>query len=184
MSCLDVPIQTILGTECIGDSLPKINTNFSVLGNAACDLITKVNQLSSVPAVDASVNVFDSPTIDLNWNASTRTLSADASTSVRTIGYDQTWVGFAEYGVSDPAPTRFMNVTYYNTTGRPIQISITVHTTSSQYTKVYINGVYTSSSTFSTPAAVHVPHQEIVPNGASYRIESIAPVLMRWTELR
>ncbi len=28
--------------------------------------------------VDASVNVVDSPTIDLDWNASTRTLSADA----------------------------------------------------------------------------------------------------------
>ena len=47
MSCLDVPIQTILGTECIGDSLPKIMGNFNTLGDATCDLITKVNVLSS-----------------------------------------------------------------------------------------------------------------------------------------
>ena len=47
MACLDVPIQTILGTECIGDSLPKIMGNFNILGDAACDLITKVNTLST-----------------------------------------------------------------------------------------------------------------------------------------
>ena len=47
MACPEVTIQTILGTECIGDSLPKINTNFSTLGDAACDLITDVGALSA-----------------------------------------------------------------------------------------------------------------------------------------
>jgi hypothetical protein len=47
MACSEVPIQTILGTECIGDSLPKIMGNFNTLGDATCDLITDVAALSS-----------------------------------------------------------------------------------------------------------------------------------------
>ena len=70
MSCVD--LQYISSDECIGASLPKINGNFAALSAAVCEL-------SSAPAVDASVNVFDSPTIDLDWNASTRTLSASLS---------------------------------------------------------------------------------------------------------
>jgi hypothetical protein len=68
MSCVQNPIQTILGTECIGDSLPKINSNFSVLGNNVCQLLTAVD----------SFNVVDSPTVDLTFDSYTRTLSAEA----------------------------------------------------------------------------------------------------------
>jgi len=68
MSCLEVPIQTILGTECIGDSLPKINTNFSVLGDAVCDLLT------------TTISAVDSPSVDLTFDSTTRILSADVDT--------------------------------------------------------------------------------------------------------
>ena len=47
MSCSQVTIQPILGSECIGDSLPKINSNFSQLENAACDLYARTASLSS-----------------------------------------------------------------------------------------------------------------------------------------
>ena len=50
--------------ECIGDSLATINSAFQTLSTT----------------VDF-FNVVDSPTIDLNWNASTRTLSAAANSS-------------------------------------------------------------------------------------------------------
>lgn len=60
MACVD--LQLIDGDECIGASLPKINGNFAALSAAVCEL--------------SGFNVVDSPTIDLNWNASTRTLSA------------------------------------------------------------------------------------------------------------
>lgn len=69
MSCVNV--QYIDGDECIGASLPKINGNFAALSAAVCDLS------ANIP--DSSVNVVDSPTIDLDWNASTRTLSASIS---------------------------------------------------------------------------------------------------------
>lgn len=73
MPCPEVPIQQIFGTECIGDSLPKINNNFTAIGDATCGLITKVTNLSANP-----FNIVDSPTVDLSWDASTRTLSANA----------------------------------------------------------------------------------------------------------
>jgi hypothetical protein len=63
MSCVD--LQYISSDECIGASLPKINGNFAALSAAVCDL--------------SGFDAVDSPTIDLNWNASTRTLSANAS---------------------------------------------------------------------------------------------------------
>jgi hypothetical protein len=68
MPCPEVPIQQIFGTECIGDSLPKINTNFSILGDNVCQLLTAVD----------SFNVVDSPTVDLTFDSYTRTLSANA----------------------------------------------------------------------------------------------------------
>lgn len=39
-TCPEVSIETILGSECIGDSLPKINGNFSALQTAVCDLVS------------------------------------------------------------------------------------------------------------------------------------------------
>ena len=60
MPCPEVPIQQIFGTECIGDSLPKINNNFTALGDATCNLITDVNALS------AAINVVDSKILKSN----------------------------------------------------------------------------------------------------------------------
>ena len=54
--------------ECIGDSLATINSAFQSISSA-------VTQVES----NSAFNVVDSPTIDLNWNASTRTLSATTS---------------------------------------------------------------------------------------------------------
>lgn len=56
--------------ECIGDSLATINSAFQSISSA-------VTQVES----NSAFNVVDSPTIDLDWNASTRTLSAAAITS-------------------------------------------------------------------------------------------------------
>lgn len=59
--CTEIPIQTIAGTECIGDSLPKINANFKTLGEKLCVALSEVVSLSSSPAAMVS-----SPTIDIS----------------------------------------------------------------------------------------------------------------------
>jgi len=56
----------------MGNSLSSINGNFATLSSAVCDLSGSVG-----------FGVVDSSTIDLDWNASTRTLSADVSTAVK-----------------------------------------------------------------------------------------------------
>ena len=107
MACSEVPIQTILGTECIGDSLPKINTNFSTLGDAACDLITRVNTLSanvtslSSSAGSAWKNISSAYTainndrIAANTSGGAFTITLPASpafgTNVTFIDHTKTW---------------------------------------------------------------------------------------------
>ena len=43
MACVE--LQQILGTECIGDSLPKITGNFAALSGGLCELTSSYNTL-------------------------------------------------------------------------------------------------------------------------------------------
>lgn len=97
-------VQDIERTECIGNSLTKINSNFLGLETAGCDLENKTEFI-------AGLNVINSSTIDLNWNPSTRTLSADAikspqspvSPSIPSGALAKAWVTFTYRGVQiDP----------------------------------------------------------------------------------
>lgn len=45
MSCVQVPIQSIPGNECVGDSLLKINGNFDSLADTSCFLLSTVDSL-------------------------------------------------------------------------------------------------------------------------------------------
>lgn len=56
---------TIPETDCIGDSLDTINNNFDNLGTAVATVSSTIN----------AFNVIDSPTIDLTFNSTTRSLS-------------------------------------------------------------------------------------------------------------
>ncbi len=58
-----IALTSIDGVDCIGDSRGFINNNIQNLGNAICSV--------------SGFNVQDSNTIDLIWQNSTRTLSAD-----------------------------------------------------------------------------------------------------------
>ena len=81
-----MPIQNILGTECIGDSLTKINSNFT-------DLDTRVTSVSTTqPVFSTFLNAFSSTApsgpLDINIasiNASwtSFTVSASVPTSAR-----------------------------------------------------------------------------------------------------
>lgn len=111
MSCVNV--QYIDGDECIGASLPKINGNFAALSAAVCELS------ANVP--DATINVIDSPTIDLDWNASTRTLSAITTSMVATSSSPmvaKAWVNFNGKA--------FTNTTYPATSSSVIRTSYNV----------------------------------------------------------
>lgn len=49
-----ITVQTILGTECIGDSLPTINNNFSELAKFVASDFTAANIASRAHAVNTT----------------------------------------------------------------------------------------------------------------------------------
>jgi len=71
-----ISLTSIDGVDCIGDSRGYINNNIQNLGTAICTVSGLTN-----------FNVQDSNTIDLTWQSSTRTLSADVKPD--SIRYSQ-----------------------------------------------------------------------------------------------
>lgn len=72
-----VTISPIAATECIGNSLYKINTNFTLLQDGGNDTFTKLLQLSS-QFID-QINTIKSQTVPLSsYNTLVRTLTSFA----------------------------------------------------------------------------------------------------------
>jgi hypothetical protein len=72
-----VTISPILATECIGNSLSKINTNYSLLQDGGNDTFTKLLQLSS-QFID-QINTIRAQTVPISaYNTLVRTLTSFA----------------------------------------------------------------------------------------------------------
>lgn len=71
-------VQTIDRSECIGNSLVKINNNFKALDKEAC-------RLSNIISSTGGLTVADSPTIDLTYSSVTNTLSANITGKVPNV---------------------------------------------------------------------------------------------------
>lgn len=94
-----------------------------------------------------------------------------ALAAMSSVGYGQTW--------QNVLGSRAVNVTYYNTTGRPIIVSISA--AASVNIDVLCNGVavsQTNSSSFQSQ------HTFIAPPGASYIWNSASGTIAKWAELR
>lgn len=94
------------------------------------------------------------------------------------IGWNQVWTVFST--------GRQTGVTYTNSTGKPIQISVSliVNATDAQ-ASLYINGVSTASvacSGFPTGQSTRSQLTAIIPSGSTYLITS--GTVMQWGELR
>ncbi len=76
--------QQIDRTECIGNSLPKINSNFQNLDAVLCETVTKLEDYIQETST-TSLSVVDSPTIDLSYNSKVRVLSANISGKIPNI---------------------------------------------------------------------------------------------------
>ena len=97
-TCPEVSIETILGSECIGDSLPKINGNFSALQTAVCDAITDITALQSAPAAPTTI-ISDTPPVG---TFSPGQMWFDSTSGITSIYYDSQWldVGGGDSGTS------------------------------------------------------------------------------------
>ena len=89
------------------------------------------------------------------------------------LGVGQAW--------QDLTSTRKRGVTYTNTTGRPILISVALSGRSDPSTSIYVNGVRVS---FSTSSGTTVCHSLIIPNNHTYKVGNDGTDIVLWSELR
>lgn len=90
-----------------------------------------------------------------------------ALAALQSLGYGQSWQTFTV------GSTRVLGTTYYNTTGRPINLSVSINSGS---LSLSINGVTVISSAFAISMTI--------PPGASYVVTGSSPVGTVWSELR
>lgn len=104
-------------------------------------------------------------------------VGGQALAALSSLGYGQTW--------QDVTGSRALGVTYYNTTGRPIQISFMCSTTSGGAINLTVNG-QTGTVAYGSPGGSAPTAQPIIPAGASYSLSvgSGAHWLNVWRELR
>jgi hypothetical protein len=105
-------------------------------------------------------------------------MGGQALTAMGSIGYGQTY--------TNVSGSRSFAVTYYNTTGKPLFLSVSIQnlTTALDSLSLYINGIsiqytvgYGASWTYSLTA--------IIPSGSSYSVtDAQAGTIARWYELR
>lgn len=112
-------------------------------------------------------------------NIMSQKATSDAIAGVKTLGDGQKW--------TDVKAQRQSGVTYTNTTGRTIALSVsTIGAQASSYVEIYVDNVLCSQNGFGGNANAdftrHTIGYAIIPTGSSYRV--IASSLALWAELR
>ena len=99
-----------------------------------------------------------------------------ALASLSSLGYGQTW--------QDVTGSRVVGTTYYNTTGRPINVSVLLQAVTTTNATIVVSGitVYGAQGT----SGGYLPASAIVPPGASYSANATSGSagLYSWSELR
>lgn len=134
--------------------------------------------------VQAAVRPSDVPALNntLTSTSTTQALTAaqGRALNMQMLGVGQTW--------QNVTGSRSLGVTYTNTTGRPIMVSVSLPDTGSQNPTVTINvgGVDILVNNYDLgQGSASFSHSFIVPSGASYRISVNISVQVRtWAELR
>lgn len=104
-------------------------------------------------------------------------VGGEAFTALSSIGYGQTWQNLTG--------SRAVGTTYYNTTGRPIQLRLSFSHASSGTELLIVNGVTLALSTATTGGAFSTG-SFVIPPGASYSVTTGAGYssINNWAELR
>jgi hypothetical protein len=98
----------------------------------------------------------------------------EALSAMSSLGYGQTW--------QDLTASRALSTTYYNTTGRPIQVSIYCAASGANILSLTVNSVVIANLVSQTTFASLV--SGIIPPGASYSAAMASSTTLKWNELR
>lgn len=101
-------------------------------------------------------------------------VGGQAFTAMASLGYGQT--------LQDVTASRALGTTYYNTTGKPIFISIDMNQSASNSSTLTINGIAVDYNAYAT-LSVTFGLKGVVPPGGSYSV-STGNSLNKWVELR
>lgn len=162
------------------DETTLISTTAISAGATAANVIYSTGAISNSPFRVVGFCDISEATAG-TWSTAPTTvqgIGGQALAALGSLGYGQTW--------QDLTGSRLLATTYYNTTGKPIQVKVSAQSSSTNYfAQLAVNGVNIVGST-SPVANVIVTVDAIVPPGASY-IATI-PVggasLSKWFELR
>jgi len=113
------------------------------------------------------------------WATSPSTLQGaggNALTSMSSLGYGQTY--------QDVSGSRSDNTTYYNTTGKPIGISVQAGAATNNRLSIYVDGVNVAE-TYNIDASSHNPGlTATIPVNSNYKVTATSTTYSRWYELR
>jgi hypothetical protein len=117
--------------------------------------------------------------------ASTTAIAIDASQNVtfsgtlNVFGSGQTWTSFT-------SSTRALGTTYTNTTGKPIEVSVTALLNAATLTgmSMTVNGVNVSQAGYASNGGWPMNVSAVVPAGATYATNSSNLNFNTWSELR
>jgi len=129
-------------------------------------------------AVSSATNATDA-TNATNVSGTGTVTVANLATAAKPVGAGQTW--------QDVVASRAINVTYTNSTGRPIIVSTYAYCGTNQYMELQVDGISVALAGWSSFGAGYVQGtvSAIVPAGSSYIVVSTGiSVLQKWTELR
>ena len=99
-----------------------------------------------------------------------------ALSAMSSLGYGQTW--------QNVTASRAAATTYYNTTGRPIQVAILSATGTNQQFQFYINGTLVWNQNASTIYGDSVSCNFIIPPSITYSLTVVTGSIQYWMELR
>lgn len=102
----------------------------------------------------------------------------NALDAMMSLGYGQTW--------QNMTASRAIGTTYYNTTGKPIYVAVTISGAVTTYVNYLINGVIVGFVSTSTSYGASASIAYVVPPGASYGLSfsSGSETPDQWFELR
>ena len=101
-----------------------------------------------------------------------------ALAALSSIGYGQTW--------QNVTASRALGTTYYNTTGKPIVVTVNLGSTTTAYAIITTNGIALGGSGVSTSGAGGFWSTAIIPPGGTYvaSVSGGTGSITSWSELR
>ncbi len=104
-------------------------------------------------------------------------MGGQAFTALSSLGYGQTW--------QNVTGSRSFSTTYYNTTGKPISVSIVATCTTSTAMTLVVGGINVSTFQGGNVSAIPGTVNAIVPPSQAYSLSVTGvPGLVTWSELR